>query len=80
MLVPLPSPCGGDAYVETVDAALELLCSQCGIDVERRHAKARLIFGDLHLADIRAWREAELGAKRVTLVKVRAFMFVCLPE
>ena len=24
----------------------------------------RLIFGDLHLADIRKWREAELGTKR----------------
>lgn len=31
MLVPLPSPCGGDAYVTTADAALDLLCSHVKI-------------------------------------------------
>ena len=64
LLVPLPSPCGGKEYTCAVDGALTHMCEAMGIGTEQRHAQVRLVFGDLHLADIRAWREAELGVKR----------------
>eukprot|EP00802_Teleaulax_amphioxeia_P008743 Tamp_08752.p1 GENE.Tamp_08752~~Tamp_08752.p1 ORF type:complete len:712 (-),score=155.10 Tamp_08752:146-1975(-) len=64
LLVPLPTPCGGDAYLQTVDSALRNLCSDLFIPEEERRERVRLVFGDLHLADIRAWREAELDANR----------------
>jgi diphthamide synthase (EF-2-diphthine--ammonia ligase) len=64
LLVPLPTPCGSDAYLKTVDSALRGLCSDLGIPEEQRGGHVRLVFGDLHLADIRAWREVELSAKR----------------
>jgi diphthamide synthase (EF-2-diphthine--ammonia ligase) len=46
LAVPLPSPCPNDLYLERVGAAL------------RARAIGQLAFGDLHLEDIRAWREA----------------------
>jgi len=46
--VPLPQPCPNERYLAAVAAALE--------------PAATLVFGDLHLADIRAWREASFAA------------------
>lgn len=48
--VPLPQPCPNDRYIAAIEAAL---------------GEARdLVFGDLHLADIRAWREASFPSRR----------------
>jgi len=48
--VPLAQPCANDRYIATITAAL---------------GDAReLVFGDLHLADIRAWREKSFAAYR----------------
>ena len=59
VLVPLPSAhVANDEYVALVRAGLEVARAS------RRPAPARLrlVFGDLHLADIRAWREATFSA------------------
>jgi len=48
--VPLPHPCVNERYVHAVGAALG--------------PAHELVFGDLHLADIRAWREACFAAWR----------------
>lgn len=48
--VPLAQPCANDRYIATITAAV---------------GDAReLVFGDLHLADIRAWREASFPSYR----------------
>lgn len=48
--LPLAQPCPNERYVAAVGAALG--------------AASELVFGDLHLADIRAWREASFAAYR----------------
>src|SRR5882672_12618468 len=51
--VPLPSPCSNDVYETRMAHACARLKSQ-GIE--------HIVFGDLFLADIRAYREAQLAA------------------
>ena len=48
--VPLAQPCPNDRYIAAIEAALGEACE--------------LVFGDLHLADIRAWREASFPSHR----------------
>jgi diphthamide synthase (EF-2-diphthine--ammonia ligase) len=48
--VPLVQPCPNDRYIASVGAALG--------------EATELVFGDLHLADIRAWREASFASRR----------------
>jgi diphthamide synthase (EF-2-diphthine--ammonia ligase) len=48
--LPLAQPCPNQRYIAAVEAALR--------------APRELVFGDLHLADIRAWREASFPAHR----------------
>jgi ATP-binding cassette subfamily B (MDR/TAP) protein 1 len=62
LLVPLPAHCPNDEYVAAVLGALRL-----GVEgVEGAAAAeplpvARLVFGDLHLAEVRRWREAQFA-------------------
>lgn len=48
--LPLPRPCPNERYLAAVEAALG--------------DAAELVFGDLHLADIRAWRETSFAERR----------------
>ena len=51
--VPLPSPCPNEVYEERLAAAIERIKSE-GV----RH----VVFGDLFLEDVRAYREAQLAS------------------
>lgn len=62
LAVPLPSRAGNDSYTRQVQAALSLLRSKVHSAWALRSQPAPtvntvLVFGDLHLEDIRAWRE-----------------------
>ena len=61
MVVPLSAQhVPNDEYLRAVTAALDDLARRFQIT---DRARMRLVFGDLHLADIRAWREAQfMGA------------------
>ena len=51
--VELPSPCSNEAYEQALGAALV---------AARNEGVTQVVFGDLFLADIRAYREAQLAA------------------
>jgi uncharacterized protein (TIGR00290 family) len=53
LTVPLPRPCPNETYEARMAAALAPL---------REGGVTRVVFGDLFLADIRAWREAQMAA------------------
>jgi uncharacterized protein (TIGR00290 family) len=57
--VPLPWPCSNDEYLKRMGAAWEAVSGE-GID--------SIVFGDIHLADIRAFREKALAASGLTPV------------
>jgi len=59
MRVPLPSPCPNDVYEARLAEVLARACAD-GI--------SHVVFGDLHLADIRAYRERQLAALGLTPV------------
>ena len=71
LLVPLPDKNGQGvsnvSYKETVLAALEVLkvelVSSTLRDIAVSDVKLRLVFGDLHLKDIRDWRESTFGGE-----------------
>jgi diphthamide synthase (EF-2-diphthine--ammonia ligase) len=50
--VPLPSPCSNDLYEERLAAASKRI---------KAHGVRHIVFGDLFLQDIRAYRETQLG-------------------
>eukprot|EP01138_Halocafeteria_seosinensis_P000089 gb/GECG01000091.1/.p1 GENE.gb/GECG01000091.1/~~gb/GECG01000091.1/.p1 ORF type:complete len:693 (+),score=94.86 gb/GECG01000091.1/:1-2079(+) len=52
MAVPLPSMCPNDSYVSAVEGAIERIEQAYGVS----RYSSRLIFGDLHLEDIKEWR------------------------
>mmetsp|Transcript_1795 Transcript_1795/g.2558 ORF Transcript_1795/g.2558 Transcript_1795/m.2558 type:complete len:648 (-) Transcript_1795:683-2626(-) len=52
MATPLPSSCANSVYVDVVNKALDALCKE--YDVPK--SSLNLVFGDLHLKDIRDWR------------------------
>ncbi|MCS6866909.1 MAG: ATP-binding protein [Gemmataceae bacterium] len=56
-LVPLPSPCSNDVYEERMRAVVERAKS---------HGITAIAFGDLFLADIRAYRERQLSGTGIT--------------
>ena len=67
VLVPLPSEhVSNDAYLDAVVRGIAAATSS-----RSRPFNVRLVFGDLHLADIRAWREAAFAS--------RGFSDVCFP-
>lgn len=49
--VPVPNPASNDEYLSAVQSGLNALPFSIG----------HLIFGDLHLQDIRTWREKQIG-------------------
>ena len=56
LLVPLPPRCSNDVYVDTVLGALTGdAAAAVGLSV------ARLVFGDLHLDEVRRWREEQFS-------------------
>ncbi len=55
--VPLPDPCSDEQYRAAMNAA---------IDVARRQDIEAIAFGDLFLADVRAYREAQLSGTGLT--------------
>ncbi|HKD21188.1 MAG TPA: hypothetical protein VKB71_04210 [Rhizomicrobium sp.] len=55
--VPLPSPCPNAVY----EARMEKACAEI-----KAHGIDRIVFGDLFLADIRAYREEKLAAAKMT--------------
>ena len=55
--VPLPWPCGNDEYLRRVSVALASAVRD-GMDT--------IVFGDIHLADIRAFREKALAGSGLT--------------
>jgi len=57
--VPLPWPCSNDIYQQRMATALEQV---------RASGITHIIFGDLHLADVRAYREASLEGTGITPV------------
>ena len=71
LLVPLPNKDGKGvsnvSYKDTVLAALEILKMELVSSTLRDKAasdiKLRLVFGDLHLKDIRDWRESTFGGE-----------------
>ena len=71
LLVPLPNKDGKGvsnvSYKDTVLAALEILKMELAISTMRTISepdiKLRLVFGDLHLKDIRDWRESTFGGE-----------------
>ena len=71
LLVPLPDKNGQGvsnvSYKETVLAALEVLKMELVVstlrDIAVSDVKLRLVFGDLHLKDIRDWRESTFGGE-----------------
>ena len=71
LLVPLPDKNGQGvsnvSYKETVENALEVLKQELISDTLRdktsSQIKLRLVFGDLHLKDIRDWRESTFGGE-----------------
>ena len=71
LLVPLPDKNGQGVsnvgYKETVTSALSVLREELSSEVLKFDASAsmemRLVFGDLHLQDIRAWRESTFSGE-----------------
>ena len=62
MVVPLPSACDNDAYVSAVTAAIQQLIDAYRVNKDGTSAsQCTLVFGDLHLEDIRNWREKSFG-------------------
>lgn len=58
LLVPLPDACPNAAYLEQVDSGLTRLC----LDYELSSREdVTVVYGDLHLEDIRAWRESNIA-------------------
>jgi uncharacterized protein (TIGR00290 family) len=57
--VPLPWPCGNEEYLRRMSAAWED-AARDGVDT--------IVFGDIHLADIRAFREQALATSGLTPV------------
>jgi uncharacterized protein (TIGR00290 family) len=55
--VPLPWPCSNENYIRAMSAVYEK-ARACGI--------GHIAFGDLHLADVRAWREQSLADTGIT--------------
>lgn len=53
MVVPLPKSCPNTLYVDTIEAALKELRERYKVDMKSMD----LVFGDLHLEDIKQWRE-----------------------
>jgi ATP-binding cassette subfamily B (MDR/TAP) protein 1 len=60
MAVPLPPRCSNETYTREVLAAVAEI--EAAYDYPPN--SARLVFGDLHLVDIRAWRESVFGGAR----------------
>lgn len=52
LIVPLPRASPNQTYVDTVEQSLQILLREYNFPKEQVH----LVFGDLHLEDIRAWR------------------------
>lgn len=71
LLVPLPDKNGQGvsniSYKDTVVSALKVLQDEISTEVLKfdttANLKMRLVFGDLHLADIRAWRESTFSGE-----------------
>ncbi|GBG27565.1 Receptor-type guanylate cyclase gcy-12 [Hondaea fermentalgiana] len=60
LVAPLPRASANTDYVETVERSLELLLREYNFAREQ----VCLVFGDLHLEDIRAWRAANFASWR----------------
>jgi uncharacterized protein (TIGR00290 family) len=58
-LVPIPAPCSNELYEARMAAAM---------DAARDAAVTHVVFGDLFLADVRAYREAQLARAAMTPV------------
>ena len=54
MMVPLPSNCSNEKYVANVTSAVGLIKQSYNLMNERQNV--RLVFGDLHLDDVKQWR------------------------